>query len=523
MAIGALPQSAQPAPPAHPAQLAQPGRFSTAEIHANSWQRDRSALTDGIGQARFNAYEVTSLGNYLEQSRQLELRLREGGIDENERRQLQDRLDGYQGLVDQYTRGEYYPAPGRDDPFQNPRQALDGLGLTEDIQRMRDSSEPWTADKRRVYRQATDWQAQFGRGDHRGGDARLGPPLGGPQGPPQPVASFKMVTDTGKANFAAWDSDHNGSLSSTELNSAMADKTNTGMNALTLATLRKNHEALSRADGQEGLSVTDLEAFENGSARPELGFGDANRSLLSMMARGAGKDELGTIDPAALKQGVVGSCMLLSGLSSMSAEDVGKMIRDNQDGTYTVTFANGKEATVPQPTEAERLSGAHGGDGGYWPIVIESALGKVIGERDGRDPRAAMERIQGPDLIEHLAGQPLQSIGFHGLSHNDARDRLAGLDFDRGPIVACSLNVEGIPPEFAHLGAMQRLDNGIINNHAYAVLDFNRETNMVTLRNPHGQGELYGADTTNDGTFQMPFDRFYASFGGVVHGQDPGC
>ncbi len=485
--------------------IAAPGSQNFAQMYMASLQRGSLQMTQGISDAKINSHETTALANYLERSRLLAAQLGQGGIDDNERQQLLDRVQGYQDLADKYKSGEYFPTPEKDDPFKNPKEALHGLQLDTAIGGFKDLDEGWNPFNRRLYRFATDWQGAP--------EGYKLPPVP-EQKPGGPIKAYPDLAAAGQRNFTAWDTDKNGNLSAAEMNSAMADKGNTGVNAVALATLRRNY--------QDGLSLKDLETFQNGSATPELAqlFSDTNRNFANMAHRGPGADKLGEIDPTTVQQGFAGSCMLLAGLNGMKPEDISKMIKPNDDGTYTVKFANGKQTTVPAPTEAERLYGAHGGDGGYWPTVLESALGKVIGERDGRDPRQSMDGITPTDLMSHLTGQEVTGISFDKSSHNDAREALGKLEFGPGhPIVASTRDMTEtgmLKPEFS---AVERLENGLNNNHAYAVLGFDRESNLVTLRNPHGEGELNGADKINDGTFQIPFDRFYASFHGVVHPQ----
>jgi hypothetical protein len=59
------------------------------------------------------------------------------------------------------------------------------------------------------------------------------------------------------------------------------------------------------------------------------------------------------------------------------------MIRENEDGTYTVTFAGARSEpiTVNRPTLLESVLYTRLTECGYWPAVIEKAFGMYMQAR----------------------------------------------------------------------------------------------------------------------------------------------
>jgi len=100
-----------------------------------------------------------------------------------------------------------------------------------------------------------------------------------------------------------------------------------------------------------------------------------------------------------MQQGVdVPDCRLQAALASLAQADpeaITKMIKDNHDGTYTVTFPGDKDhpQTISAPTDWERSTFSKGGNDGQWALIIDKAYRQKIGQPFG--PYGAAPDIEG--------------------------------------------------------------------------------------------------------------------------------
>ena len=134
-----------------------------------------------------------------------------------------------------------------------------------------------------------------------------------------------------------------------------------------------------------------------------------------------GEGDANPIDANDVNQDGYGSCAVLSTIKAIAAQNpdvIKNMIRDNGDGTYTVTFKeydsgflgfgsgwDKKEVTVAGPFDGDAADiGDMGkdGQGEVWPAIIEKAYGQFTGDGyktydDGENPAKVQEAILGRD------------------------------------------------------------------------------------------------------------------------------
>lgn len=232
---------------------------------------------------------------------------------------------------------------------------------------------------------------------------------------------------------------------------------------------------------------------------------------------GSAKTPLDSINPDSIKQGQLGDCYFLSSLASLANENpqaVKDMIKDNGDGTYTVTFPGdpSKPITVDRPTDEEMKKYAHSDDGG-WVSVIEKAHRKYTGREtsdEGDDPEVAIKLLSPPgsDTVnDDLAGSILR-IG-RTTFENVEKDIKNALN-DGRLIVADTDDDNWLRN---HLGASNN-PGSLANNHAFAVVGYDEQTKTVTMQNPWG-GE------GQDGNFTVSLDEFYNRFTNLQFGTRP--
>lgn len=235
-------------------------------------------------------------------------------------------------------------------------------------------------------------------------------------------------------------------------------------------------------------------------------------------------DPKASISPEAIKQGTLGNCYFEAVLASMAKSRPGAvvdMIKDNRDGTYTVTFpgAPDRPITVKAPTEAELGVYNRASKYGTWANVLEKAYGEyLIEERKNneswldklRKPSSTSTPSDGSDgggPITH----PTELLTGAKSEHMwcDPKDTKNTEVVARNMKEAFSTN----PPKLVSAGTpgesdRERLSNGYVAGHAYSVLGYREDGNggkFVTVRNPWG-GE------GKDGTSEMTVEEFTKTF-----------
>lgn len=211
-----------------------------------------------------------------------------------------------------------------------------------------------------------------------------------------------------------------------------------------------------------------------------------------------GSGDAHAVDPNDVEQGQMNNCFLVAAMSAVAEQDpaaIEGIIRDNGDGTFTVTlhqydkgglFGTGSgwepvEITVTPdfPGNAAQLSG-DSADGAQeiWPQLIEKAYaqleGGYAGFVDGGSPAHALSTLTGHGADSHAPGD----LGFEQLSS----------DFDDGDAITFLA-----PETFEGEAAQLAQDHNVVGWHTYSVADTFTDQNgvpMVELRNPWGSGDV---------------------------------
>lgn len=207
--------------------------------------------------------------------------------------------------------------------------------------------------------------------------------------------------------------------------------------------------------------------------------------------------------PDDVDQGDLGDCWLLAVLAGMAAQNpdaIERMIRENPDGTYTVTFADGRAVTVDADV---RDSGGHG----LWVSIIEKAYAQREGgydELNGGDPSNALKALLGGDTEDFDPDSTRDFIFGDNVSPADSYRRIEQA-LDDGRVVTASV----------------RNTLGINGGHALTVTDVYESggEQYVVVRNPwgdHGQMaqhiEAAGGTLRSGGYFVMPVGAFADHF-----------
>jgi Ca2+-binding EF-hand superfamily protein len=223
-------------------------------------------------------------------------------------------------------------------------------------------------------------------------------------------------------------------------------------------------------------------------------------------------------------QGQTGSCFAVSTIQevmSRNPEAINKMIKDNGDGTSTVTFPGDREnpLTVSNPTTAERALYSSGEK----TAILEKAFAlKQVNEladkseyegKDGKPKTPLQESLQ-------RGGDARDFLGLlTGVEKPEATIPEAASDEELRAFLAKSNDSTKVMVT----GSKESTDSGIISEHAYAITGFNEKTGEVELRNPYNasvdanqsepvnvRGEAL--DGKVDGRFKISLDDFKKNF-----------
>lgn len=275
-----------------------------------------------------------------------------------------------------------------------------------------------------------------------------------------------------------------------------------------------SREAVRQADGQQRVSE-DLGGSSGGGGSPGGaggdgsggGVGDGNPDMRDDDKQSSYEEIEGPVvadgvQPTDVRQGALGDCWLISTMQGVAAANpqlIEQNIRDNGDGTYTVTlYENGKPVEVTVNDEFPAVQGDptyadNEGDRELWPLLYEKAMAEHMGgsyeDLDSDWPSKAIEAITGEEVKTYDEGWlPWDNKDLP--PHSDLRSTLA----DGGVIIA-STNGDGDKAS----------DGALVSNHAYSVTGIDSDGN-VTVQNPWGSHEPPITMTYEE--FEKQFARF---------------
>lgn len=347
----------------------------------------------------------------------------------------------------------------------------------------------------------------------------------------------QLVKD--KAWMNKVDTNGDGYLMKAELRKRLEQKDLSSKEKYALKYFIKNHRQLKRLSNDKenyrGLSPRDIERSRQRLEKYK--FADVIRGihwgLYRAKERGEGdlslyanKDNpLESIKPGAIRQGNIGNCYFLAALASVAATNpqaIKNMIKDNGDGTYTVTFPGAKNEPikVKAPTRAEQLLYNGGSKYGAWASVIEKAYGKYCQKsywrRANTNFTGGNTPAEGGDDGGRWGGLKLLTGGV---------DRVDGGVIDSMPEL--SVLKERLAKAFSKDGARAIIasrspfasrakDGHLSRKHMYSVIGYNpdgADGGIVTIRNPWGSKHgKYGNE------FKMTLKQFREKFTAIAYG-----
>jgi hypothetical protein len=394
------------------------------------------------------------------------------------------------------------------------------------------------------------------------------------------AAPFTILVGETLANFAAWDRDHDGTLSEGEIDRLLTDPQVKGKDAAAAAALKISmrsrkyavppitREYLLRFDryasklpkspspvgenkdrdiGDTILTPTlpkkaDSTTSDSASANPTTTIAKTGTEFppmerirrLCMQRIRRAKGEAFTAGPPRLRdvhQGQLGDCYFLAVLGGMvnrDPEQVHQMIVPSTEGGFDVRFPATKATHVPAFTDGEIALSSSASDSGRWVAIFEAAFGSVRNDLRNPGKTVAIKTDAIRDggtitaTIEALTGHDAKRFGLRKASVKEML--LAEQVANRLPILRTAITDALKEKRLACVSTnTNTLPPGISPKHAYAILHFDAEHDRVTIWNPHGnqftpKGEagVENGYPTKDGVFTVPLSDLARIFSGVT-------
>lgn len=230
-------------------------------------------------------------------------------------------------------------------------------------------------------------------------------------------------------------------------------------------------------------------------------------------------DAIKSISPEAIKQRSIGDCYFEASLASLAKErpeDIEKMIKDNNDGTYTVTFpgAPNEPIVVKAPTEAELGVYNAASEYGIWANVIEKAFGQyrqshgLAGLTDwipGKQEQTPTDGADGGGFTTEAMNLLSAKKSSMSLSYWNSEDAIANQI--KEALRDSRMVTAGTPG----VTDKERLANGYPTRHAYSVVGYREDAQghrFITVRNPWGGEGKDGTSEVSIEEFKRTFDTF---------------
>ncbi|MBB4930792.1 hypothetical protein F4561_001612 [Lipingzhangella halophila] len=180
----------------------------------------------------------------------------------------------------------------------------------------------------------------------------------------------------------------------------------------------------------------------------------------------------GEISSDDIDQGSLNNCWWLAGIGAVADQNpemIKDMISENDNGTYTVTFADGEEVVVTPDIVVDSSGNAEfsdpGSDAVMWPAILE----KAHAEREGG--YGETEWGLASDSMELVTGNDVEEVPAGDVTEGQLNDWLTGDDPH-----AVTLFTLGEDKDNKH--------EDLVNNHFYIVESV--EDGQVELYNPWG-------------------------------------
>ena len=185
----------------------------------------------------------------------------------------------------------------------------------------------------------------------------------------------------------------------------------------------------------------------------------------------------------AIHQEGMGDCEFLSTVGAMVHRDrsaVKAMFTQNNNGSITVVFGNAHPVNVAHVTDADIVLCTTARTNGLWLTALEKAYRKYLLQikyPDRQDRPDIYDKMANSQVVEILDGHPIRKVPLRPI--RSGGPQLVALRNDLVTALRDHRLVKAGTPA-------GKKTPGITPVHAYAILGYNKETDLVHIWNPHG-------------------------------------
>lgn len=359
----------------------------------------------------------------------------------------------------------------------------------------------------------------------------------------KPRSFFDVI----KEYAGKWDRDRNGVISESEIDALVVDPNVKGDHAAAVGAI-KNYMRIwgpmmppltpDYFAAEEKRSTPKLDD-EKAPSLTEFSFGlDWNKAYADAFKRinvsGRELYKNDKLDITQFHQGQLGDCYfvsLLGGMVHRSPDAVRRMITPLPNGGYKVAFGDDRPVTITALTDAEIATSSTTGDEGLWVAVFEKAFGSLRRRQfpnEHRDTKVAADTIaQGGSpttTIRVLTGKEPDEVTLRS-----STGEIRVVDGERvtqvKPVASANELTRVVREKIVAalnrnkligVGTFQEmLPAGIVGRHAYAVVGYDKDRDLIEVWNPHGNnhtprgtpGLKFGYET-KAGLFWVPAADF---------------
>lgn len=309
--------------------------------------------------------------------------------------------------------------------------------------------------------------------------------------------------------FSRWDTDDDGTVTPLELDLALASPEVKGDEAAAAAAMRRASRA--RPEQLSGYTLAELPtlatrlSFKDNREQAEETSAVANASSATLpryfrearqrIADASPEVFVGSPDAATIKQGRLGSCFSLAPLIAVGLSDpegLAARFTPHADGSVTVRFGQDREILVPALTDGELALATTTAGNGRWAAVYEKGAGILrMQTRKSAEPATPHSTV----TRGGSAGSMLATFTGRDISRLSCRDWLPGKNTPPAQLSAeldrlrDTLETTFAAGRLATAGTSKRTVKvpSLSQNHAYAVIAYDRASDLITFRDPHAQ------------------------------------